>query len=203
MNTSKVFNSNINTIKSQEGTMSEKKAKKISAKTLEFSDKILNSTTEEITDFLEKQTKLISQKGDSKLYLYKNFLLYRSNGEDSIQLEKNLELCKPNANTPKFVKFFQLNKNDFLSFLEISPSEIISYKQVANQIPNSTKQKFISDLQKINNSGLINRKIFTNKDLYFVTIDSKNIIFADWTEINFLSQKEKNQMNETLKNMKI
>ena len=203
MNTSKITGFNINTLKRQDGTMPEENVRRFSLNTMEFADKILNSTTEEIVEFLKNKTKLITQKDSSALYSYDNFLLYRSNGEDSIQLEKNLELLKSNGIVPKFVKFFQLGENDFLSLLEINPSEVVPYRQVASQVPNSTKQKFISDLQKINNLGYINRKIFTNKEMYLVTKDNKNIIFPDWTEIHFLTPQEKIQMNETIKNMKI
>ncbi len=203
MNTSKIINSNINAFKQQEGLMPEEAIKRFNGKTMEFADKILNSTSEEIIDFLKTKTKLIAQKPDSALYLFDNFLLYRSNGEASLQLEKNLELFKTSNITPKFVKYFQLGDNDFLSLLELNPSGVVSYRQVASQIPDNIKQKFTAGLQKINNTGFINRKIFTDKDLYFATKDNKNIIFADWSEINILSPQEKMQMDATLKNIKI
>lgn len=202
MNTSKIINSNINPLKKQEGLMPEE-IKRFGSKTMEFADKILNSSSEEIVEFLKTKTKLIAQKDSNALYSFDNFLLYRSNGDASLKLEQNLELCKNSAITPKFVKFFQLGDNDFVSLLELSPSGVVPYRQAASQISDNVKQKFIADLQKLNNTGLINRKVFTEKDLYFATKNNKNIIFADWSEIHFLSPQEKMQMTETLKNMKI
>ena len=137
------------------------------------------------------------------MYLYDNFLLYRSGGNASIQLEENLKLFKDNPSVPKFVKFFQLGDNDFLSLVEINQDDILPYKQTASQIPEAVKQKFKANIQKITNQGFINRKIFTDKDSFFVTKNNNNIIFADWSEIHILSPQEKLQMNETLKNWKI
>ena len=50
MNTSKIINSNINAFKQQEGLMPEEAIKRFNGKTMEFADKILNSTSEEIID---------------------------------------------------------------------------------------------------------------------------------------------------------
>ena len=202
MDTPRIIQSNISTVRRQEGTMPEKNLEKFGHKTVEFANRILNTNSEDIIDFLKNNTKLIAQKGSNSLYSYKNFLLYRSAGESSLQLEKNLKLCKADDIAPKFVQFYQLGNNDFLSLLEISPGKITPYKQAASQVPESAKQKFKIDLQKLNNQGLINRKVFSDKDLYFVT-ENNNIIFADWSEIHFLSPEEKIQMNETLKNLKI
>lgn len=203
MDTSKIIQSNINNYRRQEKVMSDLSTNTFSQKTLEFSDRILNSDSEGIISFLNNKTKLLSKKDSYSLYLYDNFLLYRSDGETSIRLEENLNLFKDNPSVPKFVKFFRLGDNDFLSLVEINQSDVLPYKQTASQIPEVIKQKFKSDIQKVTNKGFINRKIFTDKDLYFVTKNNNNIVFADWSEVHFLSPQEKLQMNETLKNWKI
>ena len=203
MDTSKIIQSNINNYRKQEKVMSDFSTNTFSPKTLDFSDRILNSDSEDIISFLNNKTKLLSKKDSSFLYLYDNFLLYRSGGNASIQLEENLKLFKDNPSVPKFVKFFQLGDNDFLSLVEINQDDILPYKQTASQIPEAVKQKFKANIQKITNQGFINRKIFTDKDSFFVTKNNNNIIFADWSEIHILSPQEKLQMNETLKNWKI
>lgn len=203
MDTSKIFHSGIGMVAKHDGNATVKNVHEISLKTRDFLDKILNSSTEEITSFLNDKASLISQKDSFVLYRYGDFLLCRSSGETSLQLEKNLESLKNNLIAPKFAKFFELGQNDFLSVLEISPKSVISYKNVASKVSDVAKQKFKSGLQKLNSNGIINRKVFSDRDLYFVTKDNKDIVFADWSELSFISPEEQIQISEKLKNWQL
>ena len=175
----------------------------INKESLDFVEKLSNSTTETILDFLEKNTRKIKTNNKSKLYQYNNLILIRSDGDTAYQIEKNLKFLGIDEIAPQYIKYFQLDKNDFLTILELNNKETTPYTEVANKIPIEIKKSFKTKIQNLADKGIINQGIFTNKDALFVTQDCKKIIFADWSNLYILKQNEKNLIQEKLKNWQI
>lgn len=175
----------------------------INKESLDFVEKLSNSTTETILDFLEKNTRKIKTNNKSKLYQYNNLILIRSDGDTAYQIEKNLKFLGIDEIAPQYIKYFQLDKNDFLTILELNNKETTPYTEVANKIPIEIKKSFKTKIQNLADKGIINQGIFTNKDALFATKDCKKIIFADWSNLYILKQNEKNLIQEKLKNWQI
>ena len=204
MNDYKIQNSNIYPIENKLTKPVQKNEFELSKKTESFVEKIKNSTTETILKFLDERTdKIFSRNNDIKMYHYDNLLFVRSNGEKSIELEQILDTNAAKNIAPKYVTFFEVGNDDFLTVLELSHQKAIPYRQSAQNISEETKQKFKNEIQKMINAGYINREIFTSKDSFFVSNNYKDIIFADWLKISSLSDEEKKQMSERLKDWPI
>ncbi len=175
----------------------------INKESLDFIEKLSNSTTETIQDFLKKNTKKIKTNNKSKLYQYNNLILIRSDGDMAYQIEQNLKFLGIDEIAPKYIKYLQLDKNDFLTILELNNQKIMPYTEIADKIPFGIKKNFKEKIQNLASKGIINREIFTNKDAFFVTKDCQKIIFADWSNLYILNQDEKKLIQEKLKNWEI
>lgn len=163
----------------------------VSAATREFVEKLSNSTTEVITEFLKKNAKPVKVRSEGdELYRYNNLLLMRTNGNKAAKLEENVEQMKSSGLAPKFVQYFQLGKDDFLTILEADGERLLSYTKNAAKIPPQIKQIFKDKVQKLAARGIINREIFANKDALLITQDGKKIIFGDWCELSPISPAE-------------
>ena len=103
-------------------------ATQISAKTADFVNRIFNSTTEVILDFLGTKTKQIKLRNSSdSLYCYENCLLLRSNGQRAYDLEQNIREIEQIGIAPRFVKYFQLGEDDFFFFFEAGEGKLSPY----------------------------------------------------------------------------
>ena len=177
----------------------------ISETALEFVQRISNSTTKVITEFLEKKTKPVQIRSeDAKLYRYNNLLLYRSNGEKAFNLEQNLKDFEHSGITPRFVKYFSLGQDDFLTIMDVNEKALVPYYKVADKIKPEVKQAFKNNVKKLLNGKILNRELFANKDALFVTSDGKRILFGDWADVSYhLQHGEIKNVNEMFKNWRI
>lgn len=176
----------------------------IKAETMDFVEKIHNSTTSTIIDFLENNTKPVKLRGsDERLYRYKNILLYRSNGTKAFNLEQNLKLQEIKDIAPQYVKYFKLGKDDFLTVLETNTEHLVPYAQFQEKISPSVKQEFKSRIIQLAKAGLVNREVFANKEALMLTKDGKHIIAGDWGEINTIPAKDKASFYEFLKKWQV
>lgn len=177
----------------------------ISDSTKDFVSRIYNSTTEVIDNFLKTKAQEIRTRDlGSKLYRYENVIMYRAKGRNSYNLEQNLGFLNEFNVAPKFVKYFELGENDFLTVLELSDKKLIPYAEVANKIPEQVKQKFVNDVKELyQKKNIVNKELFANKDALMVTNDGKNIVYADWSQIHFLKPEDKKNMAEFIKDWKI
>ena len=129
--------------------------------------------------------------------------MYRSNGIKSLNLEQNIKTIQNQKLTPKFVQYFQLGEDDFLTVMEVNEKNIIPYNKAADKVNPTTKLTFKNEVQKFIQKDLINKEIFANRDALLVTDDYKEIVFADWAQIDILAKNEKLRINEFLKNWHI
>ena len=202
VNTNIKFNP-IMTTNKKEISSSEEKTQ-ITQETYEFVDRIRNSSTEEILGFLSQNTEKIPVRNEQyEFYRYKNILLVRSNGENSIELENTLKSDSLKKLTPEFAQYFQLGKNDFLTIIQIHPSEISPYKRLSAGISKEAKQNFKTSVQEMINKGIINKEIFATKNPMFITNDMKNLIFTDWTTVSSISPEEKIIFTQKLKELQL
>ncbi len=177
----------------------------ISETALEFLQKISNSTTEVITTFLEKKAKPVRIRSeDAKLYRYNNLLLYRSNGDKAFNLEQNLKDFAHAGITPRFVRYFSLGQDDFLTIMDVNEKALIPYFNVADKIKPEVKNAFKSNVKKLLNGKILNKELFANKDALFVTSDGKRILFGDWADVSYILQPDEvRNVNEMFKNWHI
>lgn len=174
-------------------------AQKICASTKDFIKKTYNSDTKTILDFLKNKCKKIKLRSEyDELYQYENVLIFRSTALPSQNLEQNLEFLKNDTIAPKLVQVFKLGEDDFITVLEACDSNLLPYSQNVSKIDNKVKTDFINKLKKLAQQGIINKEIYANKDALFTTPDYKKIVFADWSNINFLTNEEKKIYLEAL-----
>lgn len=167
---------------------------KISTKTEQFLNKLLSSTTEDIKEFLNKNTKQISLRDSNvKLYHYDNLLLTITDGQSSYNLEQNLSLIENCKIAPKFVKFFEIGQNEFLNVLEGDSSTLIPYSQTKSCVSVKSKNIFKSGLQKIADRGLVNKELFANREPLFYSEENGKIIYGDWTQLTLSESELKNR----------
>lgn len=177
-----------------------KESLKISAAAQEFVEKLSNSTTDVILEFLQTKTKPVHlRSAENKLYRLDNLLLYRSNGSTAYKLEENLKSFEHTGLTPNFVKYFQLGKDDFLTVMDVDTKTIVPYVKVADKVPQQTKQKFENAVRSLYSGSFINREIFANKDALFVTPNGQKIFCADWGDVQYLSSSDKNGFADAMK----
>ena len=187
----KSLNSEVNVIKS------------LSSKTSSFIDKLSNSTTDTILNFLENKTNKIRIRDlDSELYQYENLFLFRSNGKKAFDLEQNLKFLENLNISPKYVKYFQLGKEDFLTVLEGGKDDVIPYRQVVGRVLPEQKNTLISKLNKMLEKGFINKEVFANRDLLYVDKNNR-LIIADWSNLSFVEGEEQARLKRTLASWKI
>ncbi len=182
----------INSAKSAAGKLVPKYPdQSISETALEFVQKISNSKPAVIAEFLEKKTKPVPLRSeDAKLYRYNNLLLYRSNGDRAFNLEQNLRDFADTGMTPRFVKYFSLGQDDFLTIMDVNEKALVPYYKVADKVKPEVKQAFRNNVKNLLNGKVLNRELFANKDALFVTSDGKRIVFGDWAEISYLLQPD-------------
>lgn len=170
-------------------TTDNKIIEKYSDKTLKFIDKLSNSTTEIIKVFLNNNAiEIPLSDRQSKLYHYDNLLLVLTDGKNAYNLEKNLRNVEKENFAPKFVKYYELGDDEFLTVLEGDNETLLPYSKMINKIPNKNKLEFKISLKHfVDTTEQINKEIFTNKKLLFFAKNSKNIIYADWESLSIIS----------------
>lgn len=165
---------------------------RISNAAKEFVNKLSNSTTKTIENFLHTQTRPVPLRAqDATMYRYNNLLLYRTNGYKSENLERNLKMLEKDGIAPKFIQYFKLGKDDFLTVMEVNGEKLIPYFKVAEKVSTKTKQNFETQIRRLVNDGMLNREIFANKNPLFVTPDAKTIVYGDWAETAPILQSER------------
>ena len=176
----------------------------ISDKTKDFVNKLSNSSTEIIKDFLNTNAKRISLRSkDSKLYQYDNLLLFISNGKNAVNLEQNLNLADKRIK-PKFVSYFQLGSDEFLSVLEGDSSEIIPYNKILSTVTKDQKKNFKDGLKTfLENSQCVNKEIFANKEPLFFAKSSGKIIYGDWEQATPVDPTQKAYFKNLIDNLHI
>lgn len=175
-------------------------AAQVSAKTMDFVNRIFNSTTEVILDFLGTKTKQIKLRNSSdSLYCYENCLLVRSNGQRAYDLEQNIREIESIGIAPRFVKYFQLGEDDFLTVLETGEGKLSSYCENVQRVSQKAKQSFKTGVKELLDKGFTNKEMFTNKDAFLLD-DSGKIVFADWTGLEYVSGTKKQALENHLKN---
>ena len=198
----KIINSAIKTVNS---AMNDANVHAVSDKTKDFVSKVINSSTEVIDNFLKTRTQKIQTRDTaSKLYRYENVILCRADGRTSYNLEQNLNLVKEFGIAPRFVHYFELGRDDFLTIMEISDKNLVPYYQAADKVPEKVKQEFVSNVKNLyQNKHIVNKELFANKDGLFVSEDTGNIVYADWNQIHFLSPEDKKGMAGFIKDWHI
>jgi len=169
----------------------EKSVELVSSKTLEFVEKIANSTTETVIDFLNKRAVKIPTRNQSNtLYFYDNMLLHRTNGVDAYKTEQNLKAAADSFLAPRYVRYFELGKDDYLTISEIkaSSAELINDTEPDNE----AKVKLKNEIIRLYKQGFINKEILANKNTLLYSKQDKNFIIPDWTELTIVSPGEKN-----------
>ncbi len=175
-------------------------ATQISAKTADFVNRIFNSTTEVILDFLGTKTKQIKLRNSSdSLYCYENCLLLRSNGQRAYDLEQNIREIEQIGIAPRFVKYFQLGEDDFLTVLEAGEGKLSPYCENVQRVSQKAKQGFKTGVKELLDKGFVNKEMFTNKDA-FLFDDSGKIVFADWTGLEYVTATKKQALENHLRN---
>lgn len=175
-------------------------AAQVSAKTMDFVNRIFNSTTEVILDFLGTKTKQIKLRNSSdSLYCYENCLLVRSNGQRAYDLEQNIREIESIGIAPRFVKYFQLGEDDFLTVLETGEGKLSSYCENVQRVSQKAKQSFKTGVKELLDKGFTNKEIFSNKDAFLID-NSGKIVFADWTGLEYVSGTKKQALENHLKN---
>ena len=175
-------------------------AAQVSAKTMDFVNRIFNSTTEVILDFLGTKTKKIKLRNSSdSLYCYENCLLVRSNGQRAYDLEQNIREIESIGIAPRFVKYFQLGEDDFLTVLETGEGKLSSYCENVQRVSQKAKHSFKTGVKELLDKGFTNKEMFTNKDAFLLD-DSGKIVFADWTGLEYVSGTKKQALENHLKN---
>lgn len=176
----------------------------ISSSTKEFINRLSNTGSEAIIEFLENNTKPVKiRNSNNKLYRYNNLLIQRTNGYTAEVLEDNIKRFQDSNFAPKFVHYFKLGNDDFITILEANTTKLLPYTPNADKISQVTKQTFIQRVNALVKRGYVNREIFANKDAMFVSADGNNIIFADWSEVSPLSAGQKSKLLEYVNNWKI
>lgn len=171
----------------------------ISKGTKEFVQKMANSTTDVILRFISNNGKEIKlRSNDDKLYRYKNILLYRSNGAKAYQLEQNIKIFQGSGIAPRYVNYFELGKDDFLTVMETNGEKALPYRKNADRIAPEEKQKFVKRVQSLLDQGFVNREIFANEEAYLVTSNGE-VLFADWSEVNAINKSEISHYNRFMK----
>ena len=175
-------------------------AAQVSAKTMDFVNRIFNSTTEVILDFLGTKIKQIKLRNSSdSLYCYENCLLVRSNGQRAYDLEQNIREIESIGIAPRFVKYFQLGEDDFLTVLETGEGKLSSYCENVQRVSQKAKHSFKTGVKELLDKGFTNKEMFTNKDAFLLD-DSGKIVFADWTGLEYVSGTKKQALENHLKN---
>ncbi len=175
-------------------------ATQISAKTADFVNRIFNSTTEVILDFLGTKTKQIKLRNSSdSLYCYENCLLLRSNGQRAYDLEQNIREIEQIGIAPRFVKYFQLGEDDFLTVLEAGEGKLSPYCENVQRVSQKAKQGFKTGVKELLDKGFVNKEMFTNKDAFLLD-DSGKIVFADWTGLEYVTATKKQALENHLRN---
>lgn len=175
-------------------------ATQISAKTADFVNRIFNSTTEVILDFLGTKTKQIKLRNSSdSLYCYENCLLLRSNGQRAYGLEQNIREIEQIGIAPRFVKYFQLGEDDFLTVLEAGEGKLSPYCENVQRVSQKAKQGFKTGVKELLDKGFVNKEMFTNKDAFLLD-DSGKIVFADWTGLEYVTATKKQALENHLRN---
>lgn len=164
-----------------------------SNKTQKFIDKLSNSTTEIIKDFLtNKATEIPLRNKQVKLYHYDNLLLTITDGKSAYNLEQNLQNLLEKNVVPKFIQYYELGNGEFLSVLEGDSEALLPYSSIAGSLSNQDKQLFKTILKQIiNTTGQVNKEIFANKEPLFVGKNSKNIIYGDWSSFSYIEPNMK------------
>jgi len=179
-------------------------AAQISKSAQEFISKLTNSSTEVIENFLKTNTRPVPLRDkDALMYRYNNLLLYRSNGNTAQNLETNLKMCQKHGIAPRFVQYFKLDKDDFLTIMDVNAEKIIPYFKVADKVPQKTKQNFETKIRSLIQNGELNREIFANKNPLFVTPDAKTIVYADWAEVSPLMKSDRAEILQKIKDWHI
>jgi len=163
----------------------------ITAATQDFVDRLSNTHTKEILEFLEKNAKKIkTRSADDSLYLYNNILLYRAHGAKSYDLEQNLKILKGSPIAPKFVKYFKLGEEDFLTVMQVSDKAVVSYNEAPQRVVSAAKEDFRNQLTDLINRGFVNREVFANKGALLSTEDGKNLVFAEWSSLQPIEKRD-------------
>ena len=157
-----------------------------SKKTKDFVNKLSNSTTEIIKDFLSKDAKQIPLRDkECKLYQYDNLLFTITNGKTAYDLEQNLGFFQQEGIMPKFVKYLELGNDEFLSVLEGDKEALLPYSEARSLLTDKNKQFFKAGLKNMAlNTGYINKEIFASREPLFIGQENKKIIYGDWIQLN-------------------
>ena len=151
-------------------------------------------------DFLGTKTKQIKLRNSSdSLYCYENCLLVRSNGQRAYDLEQNIREIESIGIAPRFVKYFQLGEDDFLTVLETGEGKLSSYCENVQRVSQKAKHSFKTGVKELLDKGFTNKEMFTNKDAFLLD-DSGKIVFADWTGLEYVSGTKKQALENHLKN---
>jgi len=179
----------------------EKKIRSISHETMEFVDKIKNSSTEIVLEFLNKNAiKVPTRDSGNQLYVYKNLFLHRTNGQKALNIEENLKNIPNHDFIPTYVKHFELGNDDFLTILESGNEKFLPYRKVA--IKPEIKEKFKNELSDMAKNGVFNKEILANRNPLFVTPDGSHITYGDWSFVDIINNaNEKNVILNKIKDI--
>jgi hypothetical protein len=173
--------------------------KAISLKTRDIVERIRNSTTDVLLKFLDNNADKYQLRNKVvDLYKYENLLLFRSNGINSKNIETNLKIFERLKLTPKYITYFELGDNDYLTVVQGAKKKLDSIDVLDAKAQNYV-QIIKNKLIKMHLDGYLNQEMYANKNLYF-NADDERIIYADWNEVVLLrTPQERQQMVQQAK----
>lgn len=136
-------------------------------------------------------------------YIYENYYLlpsFTKKDDETLQiLKKNLKIVNPICKTssPELIDILSTIDNKFSMIIykiqQTNNADLIPYSQT-----NGTKQdkieQFITEQKNLlSQTGLYNPEIFQSINHFYITSDTENIVFDDWTNL-----VQSNNIDETL-----
>lgn len=158
---------------------------------------------------LQKQNPSIKYKDRNGAYVWANFCIVPSytskDSEFMVKLYNNLRFVNPICKTssPELIDIAQTKDKKFTAIFykinETLNADLIPYLDSKGASKEKIELFKSEQIQLLENTGFYNNQFFSSLNQFYLTSDTKNILFENWSELK--KCKDETEKNNFLQNL--
>ncbi len=158
---------------------------------------------------LKKQNPSLKYKDKNGAYVFENYYILpgytNKNSEFLKSLKENLNIVQPICKTsaPELIDIVSTEDENFSAIIykinDTKNADLIPYLESDGANQEKTDLFISEQIELLNKTGLYNPEIFNSTEHFYLTPDTKNIVFEAWGELVKINKDEKENLLHKLK----
>ena len=161
---------------------------------------------------LQKRNPSIKYKDRNGAYVWSNYYILPSytskESEFMTKLSKNLKTVNPICKTssPELVDIAETQDKKFTAIFykinETLNADLIPYMKTKGATPEKIELFKSEQVELLEKTGLFNQELFNSLNRFYLTTDTKNILFESWSDLKrYENENEKNIFLQNLNSL--